>query len=177
MSSNLTSPASPPHQPHLTSQPCLPQCCCSLVSPCVLTPPPDPTRVQGYVVFHLDFELMRVLCEAEGARCVAAYRRAGAPRFAAVSGLNTTLALALQAALQLLFSRLEPQMQFRVLAAIFLALFAAYAGHSVVAGLTSSCGMTRPGSDDTARGADDEAREEGQRYHCYDAAGSGTPST
>lgn len=131
----------------------------------------------GYVVFHLDFELMRVLCEAEGARCVAAYRRAGAPRFAAVSGLNTTLALALQAALQLLFSRLEPQMQFRVLAAIFLALFAAYAGHSVVAGLASSCGMTRPGSDDTARGADDEAREEGQRYHCYDAAGSGTPST
>ena len=40
---------------------------------------------------HVGFELMRVLCEAEGARCVASTRGCrGPPRFAAVSGVVTT---------------------------------------------------------------------------------------
>lgn len=83
-----------------------------------------------YVIFHVGFELMRVLCEAEGARCVAATRCVGTPRFAAVSGLNTTLSLALQSALQFVFNtpqRLPLEEQFRLLAAMLLALFVAYA--------------------------------------------------
>ena len=60
-----------------------------------------------YVAFHTLFELMRVVCEAEGARCVASYRKAGAPRFAAVSGLNTTLALVLQVLLEVRQQRRE----------------------------------------------------------------------
>ena len=50
----------------------------------------------GYVFFHVTFEFMRVVCDAEGARCVASTRVRGAPRFAAVSGLNTTFCLVLQ---------------------------------------------------------------------------------
>ena len=59
----------------------------------------------GYVVYHVGFELMRGLCEAEGARCVAATRCEGEPRFAAVSGVVTTVTLGLQSMLQFFFSR------------------------------------------------------------------------
>lgn len=83
----------------------------------------------AYVAFHVCFELMRVLCEAEGARCVAAFRTSAMPRFAAVSGLTTTLTLSLQVVLQLLFNnprRLPLSAQFELLAALLLVLGAAY---------------------------------------------------
>ena len=51
-------------------------------------------------IFHVIFELMRVFCEAEGARCVARARYRGAARFALVGGINTFAALSLQTALQ-----------------------------------------------------------------------------
>ena len=88
----------------------------------------------GYIVFHVGFECLRVVCEAEGARCVAATRCEGAPRFAAVSGLNTTLSLGLQVLLQLLFDkprRLPLEEQFALLSAMLLALFGAYASVAV----------------------------------------------
>jgi len=82
-----------------------------------------------YILFHVSFELLRVLCEAEGARCVAATHVKGAPRFAAVGGLNSTLSLAVQVLLQVFFNhprRLPLPVQFEVLAAIMLALHVAY---------------------------------------------------
>ena len=54
----------------------------------------------SFVLFHVIFELMRVFCEAEGARCVARARYRGAARFALVGGINTFAALSLQTALQ-----------------------------------------------------------------------------
>lgn len=77
----------------------------------------------GYVSFHVGFEMMRVLCEAEGARCIAATSCQGQPRFAAVSGLNTTITLVLQVLLQMLFT--FPR-DFHVLASILFGLFVAY---------------------------------------------------
>ena len=72
------------------------------------------------VLFHLTFELMRVLCEAEGARCVARARYRGSARFALVGGINTCVALALQSALQALLQAAIPEleMQFKSLAAL-----------------------------------------------------------
>lgn len=102
----------------------------------------------SYVLFHVSFELMRVLCEAEGARCVAATRCVGTPRFAAVSGLNTTLSLGLQSILQFLFNtpqRLPLAEQFRLLAAMLFALFLAYASRAAWSGL---CGRGQPRDDD-----------------------------
>ena len=118
----------------------------------------------GYITFHVGFELMRVVCEAEGARCVASYRKAGAPRFAAVSGLNTTLALVLQVLLQLFVNqphRLEPQTQFQVFAAVFLALFVGYAA----LGVYRVCRAVRGPAEDRSTGGSETA--EGQRYQRY----------
>ena len=76
----------------------------------------------AFVLFHLTFELMRVLCEAEGARCVAHARYRGSARFVLVGGvgINTCMALALQSALQALFQAAIPEleMQFKSLAAL-----------------------------------------------------------
>jgi hypothetical protein len=58
----------------------------------------------GYVLFHVSFEFMRVMCEAEGARAVAATRVRGSPRFAAISGLSTFGCLGLQSLLQVSFN-------------------------------------------------------------------------
>ena len=96
---------------------------------------------------------MRVLCEAEGARCVAATQCVGTPRFAAVSGLNTTLSLGLQAILQLLFNtpqRLPLNEQFRLLAAMLFCLFLAYASLAVWHGF---CGLRQPRDATDAEGA------------------------
>ena len=109
----------------------------------------------AYVLFHVSFELMRVVCEAEGARCIASYRATGAPRYAAVSGLNTTLSLALQVALQLLLlighpTRLALQTQFQLLASIFVALFACYAGIALCRALQRVSGGGSGGEDTVA---------------------------
>lgn len=85
----------------------------------------------AYILFHVVFECMRVMCDAEGARSVASTRVRGAPRFAAVSGINTTMCLMLQVLLQTLFNRVPLQagrlnLQFRMLSALFVALFAVY---------------------------------------------------
>ena len=98
---------------------------------------------------------MRVVCEAEGARCIASYRATGAPRYAAVSGLNTTLSLALQVALQLLLlighpTRLALQTQFQLLASIFVALFACYAGIALCRALQRVSGGGSGGEDTVA---------------------------
>ena len=80
----------------------------------------------AFVLFHLTFELMRVLCEAEGARCVAHARYRGSARFVLVGGvgINTCMALALQSALQALFQAAIPEleMQFKSLAALLVLL-------------------------------------------------------
>ena len=88
-----------------------------------------------YALFHVVFELLRILCEAEGARCVASTRVQGAPRFASVSGLTTTVALGIQAVLQLAFvprslgikRESKPIVeQFQIEALLLLGLFAVY---------------------------------------------------
>lgn len=81
-----------------------------------------------YVSFHMFFEYMRVVCDAEGARCIASARVRGAPRFAAVSGLNMVLCLSLQSVLQMLVYRLNLAVQFRVLAALLAMVSFVYAG-------------------------------------------------
>ena len=65
-----------------------------------------------------------MLCEAEGARCVARARYRGSARFALVGGINTCVALALQSALQALLQAAIPelQMQFKSLAALLVLL-------------------------------------------------------
>ena len=73
------------------------------------------------------FELTRVVCTAEGARCVARITYEGAPRFALVSGMGTTATLLLQTSAQLLFSKtpglgLPLSAQFKYLAAMLLGL-------------------------------------------------------
>lgn len=50
----------------------------------------------AYVLFHVIFECMRVLCTAEAARCIASSPWHGPPRFALIGGLNLTVALGLQ---------------------------------------------------------------------------------
>lgn len=95
----------------------------------------DYLYASSYALFHVAFELLRILCEVQGARCVAATRVRGAPRFASVSGLTTTVALSIQAVLQLAFvprslgikrASMPLAQQFRIEAALLLALFAAY---------------------------------------------------
>jgi len=129
-----------------------------------------------FVAFHLLFELMRVLCDAEGARCVARISYEGAPRFALVSGLSTTATLLLQTAMQLLFVRptglgLPLAQQFKVLSGLLLALFVACAA-SAAASVTSWCAR-RPllplpddGSSDGSGGAAREAESQ-QPYQEY----------
>jgi len=65
---------------------------------------PNPFTTRSYHVLH---ELMRVVCDAEGARCVARTSYRGAPRFALVGGIATTATLVLQSAAQV-YSPLEP---------------------------------------------------------------------
>ena len=124
----------------------------------------------SYILFHVGFECLRVLCEAEGARCVANTRCAGAPRFAAVSGLNTTASLLLQTALQLLFNnprRLPLDEQFRFLAALLVLLSMAYGALSV---WRSLCSRSRRASD-AASGSEDDATTDRRAYVRYrDAA-------
>lgn len=66
--------------------------------PCI----PRPTRVPALPSpsYHVLHELMRVVCDAEGARCVARTSYRGAPRFALVGGLATTATLFLQSGAQ-----------------------------------------------------------------------------
>jgi hypothetical protein len=78
----------------------------------------------AYVLFHVSFELMRVVCEAEGARCIASYRATGAPRYAAT--------------------------QFQLLASIFVALFACYAGIALCRALQRVSGGGSGGEDTVA---------------------------
>ena len=118
-----------------------------------------------YVLFHVTFEFMRVVCDAQGARCVASTRMRGAPRFAAVSGLNTTLCLVLQVVLQLGFQitrgpshNSDAIAQFRVLAALLLALFLCYAALASGRALCILC-----------RGADDETADNGYRRFADEA--------
>jgi hypothetical protein len=112
-----------------------------------------------YVAFHTLFELMRVVCEAEGARCVARARYRGAARFALVGGINTAAALLLQTALQFGVGKqalhLPLPAQFKVFAAILVALFAGYALRAAAA----AC-RRRPPADDDAE--EEGAAEEGQ---------------
>jgi len=62
----------------------------------------------AFVLFHVLFELMRTVCDAEGARCVARTRYRGVPRFALVSGLSTTATLIIQTVGRLLAPRPLP---------------------------------------------------------------------
>ena len=102
---------------------------------------------------------MRVVCEAEGARCVARARYRGAARFALVGGINTAAALLLQTALQFGVGKqalhLPLPAQFKVFAAILVALFAGYALRAAAA----AC-RRRPPADDDAE--EEGAAEEGQ---------------
>ena len=87
--------------------------------------PQDHTLYGGaFVLFHLVFELMRVFCEAEGARCVARARYRGHARFALVGGINTFASLGLQTALQAYFQAFVPflETQFKMLAALLVGL-------------------------------------------------------
>ena len=123
----------------------------------------------AYVLFHVSFELMRVVCEAEGARCIASYRGTGAPRYAAVSGLNTTFSLALQVALQLLLlfgrpNRLALQTQFQLLASIFLALFACYGGMAVCRAIQRVGGGGSGGEDTVVSSPPSPPEQHYQRY-------------
>ncbi len=97
----------------------------------------------AYVLLHVIYEAMRVVCLAEGARCVAGARCRGAPRFALVSGLVSTVSLGLQALLLLAFGALGSSAasvplysQFRALAAMLLLLFVGFASAAVWRGAT-----------------------------------------
>lgn len=110
----------------------------------------------GYITFHVGFELMRVLCEAQGARCIAATRCQGPPRFAAVSGLNTTVTLSLQVVLQIFF---KFPADFHMLVFILFGLFVGYvAAAAVRALLCSSPGSAEGGAGSGARGGSSTAR-------------------
>lgn len=66
--------------------------------PCI--PRPTPVPALPSPSYHVLHELMRVVCDAEGARCVARTSYRGAPRFALVGGLATTATLFLQSGAQ-----------------------------------------------------------------------------
>jgi len=98
----------------------------------------------AFVAYHVLHELMRVVCDAEGARCVAHTAYRGAPRFALVGGIATTATLALQSLAQLLGSRpglgLPLHTQFKLLAAMLLALFAVCLGAACVGAARTASG-------------------------------------
>ena len=147
-----------------------------------------------YALFHVVFELLRILCEAEGARCVASTRVQGAPRFASVSGLTTTVALGIQAVLQLAFvprslgikRESKPIVeQFQIEALLLLALFAVY----LVMLLIRVAGdegrrtvhrqllrMVRGGGAGVAA-EDGAADSAAAHYHCFDDGGRAASST
>mmetsp|Transcript_24882 Transcript_24882/g.80366 ORF Transcript_24882/g.80366 Transcript_24882/m.80366 type:complete len:466 (+) Transcript_24882:1156-2553(+) len=93
--------------------------------PCI--PRPTPVPALPSPSYHVLHELMRVVCDAEGARCVARTSYRGAPRFALVGGLATTATLFLQSGAQMLVSKpglgLPLDLQFKVLAGMLLLLF------------------------------------------------------
>ena len=126
----------------------------------------------SYVLFHVGFELLRVICEAEGARCIANYKAAGAPRFAAVSGLTTTLSLTLQVLLQIGFNhphQLDLQIQFQILAAILVGVFVGYACLTL-----RRCALSWDGADDgdadRSVAASPQMMEPQTSYRCFDDA-------
>lgn len=136
----------------------------------------------GYVLFHVCFELLRVICEAEGARCIANYRASGKPRFAAVSGLTTTLCLTLQVLLQVAFNhphRLELQTQFQILSAILLALFLSYAGLALCRCALRGSGAPNQPSPLPSPSPSPSASPEAERrdYQCFSNNGGGTATT
>ena len=124
----------------------------------------------AFVLFHLTFELMRVLCEAEGARCVARARYRGSARFALVGGINTFAALALQSALQALFQAAIPalEMQFKSLAALLVVLGAFFCLDALgfaASSIVSRCaGRDRLDDPSAASGG----QETPPRYHEWD---------
>ena len=130
----------------------------------------------AFVLFHLTFELMRVLCEAEGARCVARARYRGSARFVLVGGIgiNTCMALALQSALQALFQAAIPEleMQFKSLAALLVLLGAFFCldalGFAALS-LLSRCGRQL---DDPS--AANGGQETPPRYHEWDDRSAAT---
>lgn len=117
----------------------------------------------GYISFHVGFELTRVLCAAQGARCIAATRCQSQPRFAAVSGLTTTVTLVLQTVLQLVF--FKSSKDFPVLAAILFALFLAYVAAACTRAVLRRMPLSRGG----------EPRAPAQTTASMDAPDSGRP--
>lgn len=96
------------------------------------------------VMFHVTFEVMRVVCVAEGARCVASVRWHGPPRFALMGGLSLTVALLLQSLLQLVFDQLSRTSlplsgQFRIFAGLFFLLHVAYVVDVICRTAKSTC--------------------------------------
>ena len=67
---------------------------------------------------------MRVLCEAQGARCISLAACQGRPRFAAISGLNTTVTLIQQVVFQRYLKRIPAD--FNVLTAVLCVQFIGY---------------------------------------------------
>ena len=108
----------------------------------------------------------------EGARCIANYKAAGAPRFAAVSGLTTTLSLTLQVLLQIGFNhphQLDLQIQFQILAAILVGVFVGYACLTL-----RRCALSWDGADDgdadRSVAASPQMMEPQTSYRCFDDA-------
>ena len=89
-----------------------------------------------FVAYHVLFELMRVICDAQGARCVARASYKGAPRFALVCGLSTTISLLGQTGLQIFLSKASWKSNvshyFLVFSIIMFALFALYCLNDVL---------------------------------------------
>ena len=108
----------------------------------------------SFVLFHVIFELMRVFCEAEGARCVARARYRGAARFALVGGINTFAALSLQTALQAAFQLYVPLLgtQFKLLAAQLVGLSLVLSLDAAAASLRRCC-RRRPAEEAEPSGA------------------------
>lgn len=128
----------------------------------------------AFVLFHLTFELMRVLCEAEGARCVARARYRGSARFALVGGINTCVALALQSALQALFQAAIPEleMQFKSLAALLVLLGAFFCLDAL--GFAASSLLSRCGRQLDDPSAANGGQETPPRYHEWDDRSAAT---
>uniref|UniRef100_A0A7S0PZN8 Solute carrier family 40 protein n=1 Tax=Coccolithus braarudii TaxID=221442 RepID=A0A7S0PZN8_9EUKA len=129
----------------------------------------------SFVGFHVLFELMRVVCTTEGARCVARAKYRGLPRFALVGGLSTTATLVLQTIAQLGVSvyKLPIRSLFELLAVLLLGLFAA----CVVIGIAERCiaatAATTPLPPERGHASDDCA-EDARPYQQYVRPPNGT---
>ena len=128
----------------------------------------------AYVAFHSMFELMRVVCEAEGARCVASARVRGTPRFAAVSGMSSCACLLLQSGLQLMANsaamHLAVTAQFRVLAALLLMLCTTYISFQCVHAWRAARSAGCTASDSTAQHGCSGSAHAYEVYHDGDDA-------